>query len=290
MGLQAGTWDHVGVKRFGATARIYYFDTKVFGDILVSTNKSIHERRGFLAGSGLAIAGAGFLAGNYLSSRERLPLGVDKVELAEMQLPPPTDPDEALERLITGNSFFVQGYHDVGDRRRSLAHRMTLVGNQTPFALILGCSDSRVAPELLFSTGLGDLFVVRVIGNVVDPQFSSVIGSIEYGVHELKIPLVMVLGHQQCGAVKAAIRVVQENIELPSAIDVVADSIRPVVIEASKNAGELVSNSVVANVKTGVERLRTSLPLAAEPLASGRLKIVGATYDLKTGKATLVES
>lgn len=247
------------------------------------------KRRSFLVGSGLALAGAGFAAGRFTAHRGReLPSGMDAAELAEMRLPPPSDPDEALERLVNGNRLFVGEYYEVGDARRNLRHRLTLAENQHPFALIVGCSDSRVSPELLFSAGLGDLFVVRVIGNLVDPRSFSVIGSIEYAVHEFKIPLVMVLGHQQCGAVKAAIRVVQENIELPSAIDIVADSIRPIVLDVANQAGDLVANAVAANVRQGVKLLTTSTPLLDEPLAAGRLKVVGATYDLKTGRVVLL--
>jgi carbonic anhydrase len=218
-----------------------------------------------------------------------LPPGVDESELAEMRLPPPRDPDEALERLLNGNQFFVAEYYEIGDARRSLRHRLTVAENQNPFALILGCADSRVAPELLFNAGFGDLFVVRVAGNIVDPRCFSVTGSIEYAVHELKVPLIMVLGHQNCGAVKAAIRVVQEHIELPDAIDSIADSIRPVVENSLGQPGDLVAHAVGANVRHGVKMLSTSVSMLDEPLSAGRLKVVGATYDLKTGCVRLLE-
>jgi carbonic anhydrase len=193
---------------------------------------------------------------------------VDEKELAEMRLPSPHDPDEALERLLNGNQFFVSDYFEIGDARRSLQHRAALAQHQNPFALILGCSDSRVSPELLFSAGFGDLFVVRVIGNLVDPRSFNVVGSVQYAVHELNVPLVMVLGHEQCGAVKAAIRVVQEDIDLPDAINVVAESIRPVVEDASKHKGDLVANAVAANVRRGVKLLTTATPLLTEPITS----------------------
>lgn len=110
------------------------------------------KRRSFLAGSGLALAGAGFAAGRSTALRGRaLPSGMDEAELAEMRLPPPRDPDEALERLVNGNRLFVGEYYEVGDGRRDQGHRLTLAENQHPFALILGCSDSRVSPELLFN-------------------------------------------------------------------------------------------------------------------------------------------
>jgi carbonic anhydrase len=145
-----------------------------------------------------------------------------------------------------------------------------------------------VAPELLFAAGLGDLFVVRVAGNFIDPRCFSVIGSIEYAVEELKIPLIMVLGHEGCGAVKAAVRVVQENIELPGSIDMIADSIRPVVRNVANAPGDLVANAVTANVRHGVNLLTTSVSMVKGPLDDGRLKVVGATYDLKSGLVRLV--
>ncbi len=256
----------------------------------MSVTPSVFHRRSFVLGAGsrLVVAGACAATWNWMLPRA-LPPGVDAEELAEMRLPSPRDPDEALERLVNGNQFFVSDYFEIGDKRRDQQHRVTLAESQNPFALILGCADSRVSPELLFSAGLGDLFVVRVIGNIVDPRSFDVIGSIQYAVHELKIPLVMVLGHEQCGAVKAAIRVVQENIELPDAIDVVADSIRPIVEDVSKQAGNLVSLAVAANVRHGVKMLTTATPLLSEPLGAGQLKVVGATYDLKTGKVRILK-
>jgi carbonic anhydrase len=255
----------------------------------MSIGESILKRRSFLVGSALVLAGGSAAAWKGLAPRgQPLPPGMDAAELAEMRLPSPRDPDEALERLVNGNQLFVSENYEIGDTRRGPRHRLTLAGSQNPFALVLGCADSRVSPELLFNAGLGDLFVVRVIGNLVDPRCFSVIGSIEYAVHELKIPLVMVLGHEQCGAVKAAIRVLQEKIELPDAIDAVADSIRPVVEGVSEQAGDLVANAVAANVRHGVTLLKTSTPLLAEPLAAGHLKVVGAAYDLKTGCVKLL--
>lgn len=258
----------------------------------MSTTPPTPDRRSFLFGasSALAVAGAGAATWNWWTSRRgHLPDGVDEKELAEMRLPAPRDPDEVLERLVNGNQFFVSDYFEIGDNRRNQRHRSTLAQSQSPFALILGCADSRVSPELLFSAGLGDLFVVRVIGNIVDPRSFSVIGSIQYAVHELKVPVVMVLGHEQCGAVKAAIRVVQEETELPDAIDVVADSIRPIVQAAPKESEDLVAHVVSANVRHGVKMLTTETPLLTEPISAGRLKVVGATYELTTEKISLLE-
>jgi carbonic anhydrase len=237
-----------------------------------------------MMGSAATLAATSAAAWWWMSpGRPKPPSGVSAEDLLELRLPPEPGPDEALERLVNGNKCYVAEYQEIGDRRRSLARRQEIAERQRPFALILGCSDSRVAPEVLFSAGLGDLFVVRVIGNLVDPRCFSVIGSVQYAVEELKVPLVMVLGHESCGAIKAAIRVVQEKIELPDAIDVVADSIRPVVEDVANHPGDLVANAVAANIRHGVELLTTSTKMLKDPLASGRLKVVGASYDLKSG-------
>lgn len=247
-------------------------------------------RRSFIAGSSIALVGAGAAAGRWMAWPARaLPPGVDAEELAEMRLPPPSDPEEALERLLNGNQLFVSEYFEIGDLRRGLPHRLSIAENQAPFALIVGCADSRVSPELLFNTGLGDLFVVRVVGHIVDPRCFSVTGSIEYAVHELHVPLVMVLGHERCGAVKAAIRVVQEDVDFADAIDAVAEAIRPVVERVSQQPGDLVALAVESNVRHAVNQLKTSMPVLDQPLMDGRLKIVGAVYDLDTGRVRLVE-
>jgi carbonic anhydrase len=248
------------------------------------------SRRSLMFGSAAAaLVGTSAAAWRWTSAGRHVPpLSVSEEDLQELRLPPEPGPHEALERLINGNKCYVAEYHEIGNQRRSLARRSEIADRQNPFALILGCSDSRVAPELLFAAGLGDLFVVRVAGNFIDPRCFSVTGSIEYAVEELKTPLIMVLGHEGCGAVKAAVRVVQENIELPGSIDMIADSIRPVVRNVANAPGDLVANAVTANVRHGVNLLTTSLSMLKAPLDEGRLKVVGATYDLKSGLVRMV--
>lgn len=242
------------------------------------------SRRALLFGSGAAVGVAATSGWKWrLPNRTAPPAGLDQEELVELRLPPEPGPDEALERLINGNKCYAADYHQIGEERRHQTSRLAVAERQTPFALVLGCADSRVPPEILFNTGLGDLFVVRVAGNIVDQRCFSVIGSIEYAIEELKIPLIFVLGHEQCGAVKAAIRVVREKIELPGAIDLIADSIRPVVEEVATVPGDLTSHAVTANVRRSLKELSTSVPILQEPIAAGRLKIIGGTYDLKTG-------
>jgi carbonic anhydrase len=250
---------------------------------------SISRRSMMLGLASAALAGGSAAAWRWTSERRPgPPSDVSEADLLELRRSPEPGPDEALERLVIGNKCYVAGYHEIGDQRRSLVRRREIADRQNPFALILGCSDSRVAPEVLFDAGLGDLFVVRVAGNVINSDCFSVIGSVEYAVEELKVPLIMVLGHGECGAVKAAVRVVRENVELPDAIDMIANAIRPVVNDVANSPGDLVANAVTANVRHGVNVLKTSVPMLKGPLNDSRLKVVGATYDLKSGLVRIV--
>jgi carbonic anhydrase len=189
---------------------------------------------------------------------------------------------QALARLAAGNARFVAGtavHPDQGvDRRTALRE------GQHPFAAVLACADSRVAPELLFDQGLGDLFVVRSAGQVLD---HAVLGSLQYGVGELETPLLVVLGHSRCGAVKATIETIEKHAE-PSGtdIDALVAAIRPAVEEAEElGASEknLLSVSIDMNVERVVEHLKTA-PVLAAAAKLRKVKIVGATYDLGTGQ------
>ena len=140
------------------------------------------------------------------------------------------DPSAALAQLLAGNARFVSG--KLAHPRRALADFQPLAEGQRPLAVIVGCADSRVAPELIFDSGIGDLFVVRVAGNIVSGAGASVKGSIEYGVAELRAPLVMVLGHSGCGAVKAAIQHIDANDPLPGSIGDLVNTIKPAVLRA----------------------------------------------------------
>lgn len=155
--------------------------------------------------------------------------------------------------------------------------RHSLVSGQTPFALILGCIDSRVPPELVFDQGLGDLMTVRSAGEVLD---EAVLGSIAYGVLELGIPLVVVLGHQACGAVAAAVHAEETGEHLPAHIQYVADQIKPAIVH-SQHGDARVDATVSAQVRLVRSRLARERDLAAK-VASGELEIVGARYELST--------
>jgi carbonic anhydrase len=145
-----------------------------------------------------------------------------------------------------------------------------------------------VAPEVLFDKGIGDLFVVRVAGNYFSGAGASVKGSVEYAVAELNVPLVMILGHSQCGAVKAAIKHIHDHDALPGAINDLVNTIKPAVLAAQGQPGDLLENAIRANVQRGVAKVKSLQPILAPAVSEGRLKVVGATYDLQTGKVTLV--
>jgi carbonic anhydrase len=165
--------------------------------------------------------------------------------------------------------------------------RLEIAQGQTPFAVLVSCSDSRVPPELLFGRGLGELFIVRNAGNTVD---TVALGSIEYAVAQLGVPLVLVLGHERCGAVDAALSVVEKNATFPGSIGQMIEPIIPAALQA-KNAAptnadreQVLDMAVRENVKRTVTRLRSaSEPILMDPLKGGKLKIVGARYDLDDG-------
>lgn len=191
-----------------------------------------------------------------------------------------------LADLVEGNKRFVEGRPD-SPRRRPEEYGL-LAAAQFPEAAIIACSDSRVPPEILFDQGVGDLFVIRVAGNVITDSGAVVKGSIEYAVAELKVPLVMVLGHSNCGAVKAAIQMAASNEPLPGAIDGLVSLIKPAVERAAKLPGDTLANAIQANVAIGVERLGGLDPIVAEAVRGGNLKIVGATYDLASGRVKIL--
>ena len=206
---------------------------------------------------------------------------------AEAASPGPDGPPaaEVLKRLLEGNQRFVRG--ETTSPRRSPADFRPLAEGQRPVAVIVGCSDSRVSPELLFDQGVGDLFVIRVAGNIVSGAGTPVKGSIEYGVAELGVSLVMVLGHTECGAVKAAIQHLGDRDPLPGALGPLVNSIRPAVVKAKGMPGDPLDNAIRANVGIGVARLRSLQPIVAPAVTRGRVKVVGAMYDLRTGGVTL---
>ena len=194
--------------------------------------------------------------------------------------------DEALRQLLAGNHRFMIGQPLTP--RRSPEEFRSLAQGQFPEAVIVSCADSRVAPEILFDVGVGDIFVVRVAGNVIDGAGASVKGSIEYAVAELNVPLILVLGHSGCGAVKAAIQHVNNRDSLPGAINGLVELIKPAVAKSKGIAGDPLENAIRQNVQVGVTRLQGLQPILAPRVKDGKVKVVGGVYDLGTGGVTLV--
>lgn len=193
---------------------------------------------------------------------------------------------DVLKELLEGNARFARG-EPLNPRRGPEDYR-ALGEGQNPAAVILGCADSRVPPELIFDVGVGDLFVIRVAGNVVAGAGAPIKGSAEYAVAELNVPLIMVLGHTGCGAVKAAVKHIDSKDSLPGAISELVDLIKPAVLRSRGQPGNPLDNAIRANVKLGVERLKGLKPILAARVKQGRLKVVGGVYDLGTGVVTLV--
>jgi carbonic anhydrase len=217
-------------------------------------------------------------------------------------------PADALSRLKEGNSRFIAGNmqhpHDSNEERAYIAknsyenpggislgmtseqaakRRAELTKSQHPFAIILSCSDSRVPPELVFDEGLGDLFIVRVAGNVLNDEG---LGSIEYAVEILGGRLIVVLGHQSCGAVDAAMKTVATNGKAPGHIQSLVTAIKPVVNSTPKADLETMTK---ANVKHVVDALRSSKPILKARIDSGDVQVVGGYYTLDTGAVTFLE-
>ena len=204
----------------------------------------------------------------------------------ETEEPAPTNANEALARLLKGNDRFVAG--NALHRHQDVTRRKELIAEQHPFATILGCSDSRVPAELLFDQGLGDLFVVREAGNVVT---TVDLGSIEYAVDHLHTPLVLVLGHESCGAVTAALEPQAVRNKEAKDIQKLLALILPALkgIDPKLSVSERVSRGVDSNVRWSIQQLENS-PELKEKIANGHLTVMGAVYDLETGKVRLLKS
>ena len=195
---------------------------------------------------------------------------------------PMINADQSLQILMEGNGLFMTAkplYPNLTPKRRKEVSK-----GQKPFAIIFGCVDSRVPPELVFDRGLGDLFVIRTAGQALD---DAALGSIEFGVKKLNIPLVMVLGHEKCGAVAATIEVVEKKAVAHGQINTLVEIIKPAVGKVMGQPGDLLENSVRANIQLTVDKLKAS-PLLSKYLDKGKIKIVGARYDLETGVVDII--
>ena len=204
---------------------------------------------------------------------------------AALAAPAPGQPTplEAIQMLKDGNARFAAGtptHHLEVEARREAG-----VAGQQPFALVLSCSDSRVPPEVIFDQGIGSLFVVRVAGNYAT---SDGIGSFEYAIAHFQSPLLLVLGHQNCGAVKAALDAVNTNQKIEGDLGVVVDGVKPAVAASANQPGDHFENAIQANIRLAIANIQKASPIVREAVAAGKLQLFGGEYALGTGKVTMV--
>ena len=192
-----------------------------------------------------------------------------------------TNPDEAIQALIEGNERFIKG--SMHNHDHEAARRRGAVG-QSPFAAFIRCADSRVAPELVFDQTIGDLFVCGIAGNIPTPE---IIGSLEYSVAMLKTPLVVVMGHSNCGAVESAMQHEHDPGSLPGHLAGLVSNILPACIE-SRNAEDRLAKAIEINVLNAMKQVNDNSTVIAEAVDSGACKVVGGVYDLESGMFTLV--
>jgi carbonic anhydrase len=191
-------------------------------------------------------------------------------------------PDASLERLLQGNSRYVEGV----SRRHDFKHeREALAGGQNPYAGILSCADSRIAPEYAFDSGRGDLFVCRVAGNFANDE---TVASMEYAVAVLGVPLLLVLGHDSCGAVDAAIKSLKDNTTLPGHMPSLVTAIAPAVKAVSQQGGDTLGKAIRQNVIDNVAKLAAATPILSAAVEQKKLRVVGGIYRLKDGKVEMV--
>lgn len=235
------------------------------------------KRRNFfkLAGVGLTAAALVASVPARAATTPALPAGASPV----------TSPSEALARLKQGNQRFVQDAEACATHLA--ATRGELTGGQHPFATILTCSDSRVSPELVFGgSTLGELFVIRNAGNVLD---TGALGTIEYGTEHLKSPLVVVMGHSKCGAITAACDEVTKGAELGGSIGKMVQPILPIVLSAKDKGSDLIAETVRLNAISGARRIAEESRIVSDLVAAGKVKIVAAVYDISSGEVEFIE-
>lgn len=205
--------------------------------------------------------------------------------MARAQAPKPNAiaPADALRRLMEGNARYAANNPTERDFSATRAARAQA---QFPIAGILSCADSRVVPDLVFDQSPGDLFVVRVAGNIVT---TNLLASLEYGVAVLGVPFILVVGHSACGAVDAAIKVAKTGDKLPGHLPELVGAIKPAVTAAEKvKGGNLLDNAIAENVRIQVARLKKSAPIVEKAYRDKKIDIAGGVYDIATGKVTLV--
>jgi carbonic anhydrase len=237
----------------------------------------MRRREFLLTTAGLALGGvSGVVGDRYLSTHAKSAVAATN----PVSLIPPNrlTAREAIDKLVAGNRRFVDGH--MAHQHENSEWRAAIAEGQHPFAAVLGCSDSRVPPEIVFDEGLGDLFVIRDAGNVAD---DDTLGSLEYAVEHLHVPLIVVLGHEGCGAVTAAVNAIVKGEAVEGHVLRLVDDIAPAVWQVKDRGGDLVDHAVHANVALVVQKLRLCGPILRTHEQKGDVTIVGACYNLHTG-------
>jgi carbonic anhydrase len=230
------------------------------------------SRRSLMAGAGAALAASTFPSARLLAA-----------EPPTEGAPNAISPDAALQRLMEGNARYAA---NTPNERDFSAGRAARAGAQYPIAAILSCSDSRVVPDLVFDQSPGDLFVVRLAGNFLDDDG---LASLEYAVKFLGAPLLVVVGHTNCGAVAAAVKVVMERAVLPGHLPELIKAIEPAVIAAhARHPSDLVAAAIEENVKLNVTRMKDDKPILSDALAAKKIAAYGGVYDIATGQVNLL--
>jgi carbonic anhydrase len=240
------------------------------------------SRRRFLQSVGGAAAGLALGSPAFAKDKKK---DTKKDADKDRESPKPQNdipPDVALSRLMKGNARYVAG---VARRHDFKAEREALVGGQNPYAGILSCADSRIAPEYAFDSGRGDLFVCRVAGNFAN---DDTVASLEYAAAILHVPLFVVLGHESCGAVSSTIKSLKDNTTLPGHLPSLVANIAPAVKATMDQPGDQLRNAIKRNVVDNVAKLKSATPILSAAVEQGKLKIVGAIYRLDDGKVELI--
>jgi carbonic anhydrase len=237
---------------------------------LRATHGTPASRRDFLRFAGTAVASVTLTSSSFAA-----------------KAPPPKlenilTPDAAFSRLMSGNRRYVAG---ASKRHDFKSERETLTMGQNPYAAILSCADSRIAPEYAFDSARGDLFVCRVAGNFAN---DDVIASFEYGIAVLNCPLLMVLGHAACGAVDATIKSIKDGTTLPGHLPSLVAALSPAVTASAGQPGNALDNAIKQNVLLNIEKLRSATPIIDRAIADKKVRIVGAVYNLSNGRVEIL--
>src|SRR3984893_500531 len=228
-------------------------------------------RRNFLKLAGFAATGLAIAPGAFAKETKAPPKPENVLS-----------PDAALDRLMKGNTRYIDGLTSRHDFKHE---REVLSKGQNPFAAVLSCADSRIAPELCFDTARGDVFVCRVAGNFAN---DDIVASLEYAVAVLNTPLIVVLGHEACGAVDATIKSIKDGTTLPGHLPALVAALRPAVEAVKDKPGYLLANAIRSNVVLTVDKLKSAAPILKAAVDDKKIRVVGGVYELRTGRVELL--